>query len=319
MNADGSGQTRLTDYPDLDGLPTWSPDGSRIAFTRAQDGNTEIWVMNADGSGQTQLTNNPANDNSATWSPDGSLIGFDSDRDGQWEFYTMNPDGSNQTRVTQNMGYYGYADWSPEKEYITYTADNSGGLNIGVMTTSGATVTLLVAGPDMEVESQWSPGYVPGVYADPIVLPSPQTSETLDLVPTPEVVVTPDMLPTSTGSVPVVPGTCGVQDGAWSAWAGTEMNLILTIQDCKFTLAYFIGMVDGQWLILSHYLDEPINGPDFDFTYAFDEQTKYQLSGKFTSASTAEMNLLFFAPFKFSDTGTITEDKLFEMTASVGE
>ena len=68
MNADGSGQTRLTDNPADDGRPIWSPDGSRIAFASDRDGNWEIYVMNADGSGQTRLTDNPAWDFSPSWS-----------------------------------------------------------------------------------------------------------------------------------------------------------------------------------------------------------------------------------------------------------
>ncbi len=69
MNADGSGQTNLTNNPASDTFPAWSPDGSRIAFTSDRDGNQEIYVMNADGSGQTPLTNNPETDNSPVWSP----------------------------------------------------------------------------------------------------------------------------------------------------------------------------------------------------------------------------------------------------------
>ena len=78
MNADGSGQTRLTNNPVLDGSPSWSPDGGRIAFESLRDGNVEIYVMNADGSGQTRLTNDPAFDGSPSWSPDGGRIAFES-------------------------------------------------------------------------------------------------------------------------------------------------------------------------------------------------------------------------------------------------
>jgi dipeptidyl aminopeptidase/acylaminoacyl peptidase len=59
MNADGSNPVRVTDiYPDFQGhsetAPTWSPDGSKIAFSESPG---RITVMNGDGSGQTPITN----------------------------------------------------------------------------------------------------------------------------------------------------------------------------------------------------------------------------------------------------------------------
>ena len=87
MNADGSGVTRLTGNDAVDGSPSWSPDGRRIAFDSTRDGNREIYVMNADGSGVTRLTHNPADDGYPAWSPDGRHIAFDSDRDGNREIY----------------------------------------------------------------------------------------------------------------------------------------------------------------------------------------------------------------------------------------
>src|SRR5687768_2869820 len=38
MNADGSAQTRITNYPNSDREPAWSPDGSKLAFTREVNG-----------------------------------------------------------------------------------------------------------------------------------------------------------------------------------------------------------------------------------------------------------------------------------------
>jgi Tol biopolymer transport system component len=79
MRADGSGQTRLTENqssPTQDALlghdfgPSWSPDGTRIAFTSGRDGNDELYVMNADGSCETRLTDTPKIDETdVTWRP----------------------------------------------------------------------------------------------------------------------------------------------------------------------------------------------------------------------------------------------------------
>ena len=63
VHADGAGSTNLTSSltPELE--PAWSPDGTRLAFTRRtvvnQDAGLyydDLWLMNADGSGQSQLT-----------------------------------------------------------------------------------------------------------------------------------------------------------------------------------------------------------------------------------------------------------------------
>lgn len=58
MNADGSGQTRLTSGTADDMCPAWSPDDSRIAFTSNRDGLFQIYLMNADGSGQVRIKSN---------------------------------------------------------------------------------------------------------------------------------------------------------------------------------------------------------------------------------------------------------------------
>jgi Tol biopolymer transport system component len=68
MNADGSGQTRLTNITNNDVDPCWSPDGTRIAFSTNRDSNQEIYVMNADGSNLIRLTNDVNPDGLPDWS-----------------------------------------------------------------------------------------------------------------------------------------------------------------------------------------------------------------------------------------------------------
>lgn len=94
-------ETQLTNNPEDNDFPAWSPDGSRITFETNRDGNYEIYVMNADGTEQTRLTNNEGNDRRPTWSPDGTQILFQSNRDGNYEIYVMNVDGTDQQALTE--------------------------------------------------------------------------------------------------------------------------------------------------------------------------------------------------------------------------
>jgi RHS repeat-associated protein len=72
MNADGSGQTRLTNELANDESPSWSPDGSKIIFRSDRerdccDPTAQLWTMNADGSGLTNISNSGNGDYVASW------------------------------------------------------------------------------------------------------------------------------------------------------------------------------------------------------------------------------------------------------------
>lgn len=105
MNADGSNPVRLTNNTKGDGQPSWSPDGTKIAFTTQRDGLALIYVMNSNGSNQVNLTQSTTLDSAdAEWSPDGTTIAFTSyQRVGQTnsdEIFLMNADGTNVRRIS---------------------------------------------------------------------------------------------------------------------------------------------------------------------------------------------------------------------------
>ena len=46
MNADGTNQTNISNNDEKDAYPSWSPDGTKIAFVaNERDGSFEIYVM----------------------------------------------------------------------------------------------------------------------------------------------------------------------------------------------------------------------------------------------------------------------------------
>jgi Tol biopolymer transport system component len=100
----------------LDNVPEWSPDGSRIVFTRKENNNFDIYTIKPDGTDLRRLTDFPASDAHAVWSWDGKHIMWNSGEYGfkdEAELYdhsfqpygtiwVMNPDGSGKRLVTDS-------------------------------------------------------------------------------------------------------------------------------------------------------------------------------------------------------------------------
>ncbi len=159
INADGTGQTRLTNNNFQDSLPSWSPDGTKIAFFSNRDGDGEIYVMNVDGSNVTRLTNSPGEDAHPMWSPDGSQITFHTRRFGSLDVMVMNADGSNQRLVTAGTPTTSeyFPVWSPDGTMITYTGNTLDRTNfdVYVINVDGTGVRQLTFGAGFDGRCDW--------------------------------------------------------------------------------------------------------------------------------------------------------------------
>ncbi len=153
-----SGATLLVDNA-VD--PTWSPDGSTIAFAAG----TGISLMNPDGTGVRQLTNDPSfADVQPSWSPDGSRLAFTRRPviSGPVVIDAINRDGSRLTALTTAQGFFSNNSepaWSPSGKGIAFSRFTRTGPEIFVMNSNGNGDTQLTATSPISDDEQpnWQP------------------------------------------------------------------------------------------------------------------------------------------------------------------
>jgi Tol biopolymer transport system component len=140
MNADGFGQTRLTDLPGPSFSPSWSADGSKIAYRHASDlgVQNDVYQMNADGSNETPIVEAASDDNNPVYSPNSNKFAFVGKRNGdQFDIYLMTrgPDGqtSGLTRLTTSDADDSDPAISPDGKRIAFRSNRDGDSDIYLM------------------------------------------------------------------------------------------------------------------------------------------------------------------------------------------
>lgn len=158
MNADGSNTIRLSNHSAWDNAPSWSPDGTRIAFHSARNRKNDtmaIYVMNADGSNTMQLTECQNFVSLGNWSPDGRRIVYASDQDGNAEIYSINADSTHQINISKNPAEDREPVWSHAGRKIAFISNRDGKDSLFVMDANGDNQHNLVN--DIVCRPSWSP------------------------------------------------------------------------------------------------------------------------------------------------------------------
>ena len=85
--------------------PDWSPDGSKLVFTRESAPlSAAVYVLDLFSRLQTRLTTEGSYNGYPCWSPDGTKIVFSSNRNGSLGLWMMDADGSNPTLIFDELG-----------------------------------------------------------------------------------------------------------------------------------------------------------------------------------------------------------------------
>ncbi|MEJ2110416.1 MAG: protein kinase [Acidobacteriota bacterium] len=144
MPRTGESKQQITDSPQDDFLPNWSPDRQSIAFYSFRNGNRDIYTVSADGSNELQVTDDPAEERYPDWSPDGQSLVFFSDKSGQQEIYRVSRENgtwSQPVRLTYTEGGALWPSWSLDGKTIAFSDSLKG---LCLMSPDGKNVRVLV-------------------------------------------------------------------------------------------------------------------------------------------------------------------------------
>ena len=98
------GIRRLTSSLNHDIHPDWSPDGSKLVFTKESDlFSAAVYVLDLFSLRRTRLTTESGYNGYPCWSPDGTQIVFSSDRNGSLGIWIMDADGSNTALIFDEL------------------------------------------------------------------------------------------------------------------------------------------------------------------------------------------------------------------------
>jgi len=155
MRADGRGK-RTIDLPvdpsnhsvGRDRFPTWSPDGTKIAFQRTWPTPNSIWTVDSGGGGAAQLV--PQMLSEPAWSPDGTRIAFSRDT----TLATVKLDGSDEHVLVKGaLPNRAGPDWSPDGTSIAFMEVRRQVIWLCMVSVASGEVRCLTRGG----EGAWSP------------------------------------------------------------------------------------------------------------------------------------------------------------------
>lgn len=156
-DADGAGpQTALVSKEPIIS-PTWSHDGTRIAYVSFENKKPVVYLHSLLSGNRTVLANYKGSNSAPAWAPDGSRLAVVLSRDGGSQIFSLKADGSNLQRLATSSGIDTEPNFSPDGQFIYFTSDRGGGPQIYRMPSAGGDATRITFDGAYNVTPRASP------------------------------------------------------------------------------------------------------------------------------------------------------------------
>lgn len=117
--------------------PSWSPDGSHLAYVSFETGHAAVFVQSLYTNQRRAVADFRGSNSAPAWSPDGRQLAVVLTRDGSSQIYLMRPDGSDIRRISFSGGIDTEPNFSPDGQTLLFTSDRGGSPQIYRMPVEG--------------------------------------------------------------------------------------------------------------------------------------------------------------------------------------
>ena len=123
--------------------PSWSPDGSQLAYVSFENKRPEIYIQHLASAKRTKVSGFSGINSAPSWSPDGKQLALVLSKDGNPEIYTMNIATKRLKRITNHRGIDTEPVWTPDGRSIIFTSNRPGTPQIYRVSANGGAVRRL--------------------------------------------------------------------------------------------------------------------------------------------------------------------------------